>query len=188
LPFADHIAADALAIDARPGNGRGRVGVFHHDDHTTFDHPSLSSLLHETADVLETHRPSPAGLPAGLPAGPELFGLVLRTVCAEAQAAFGMLRDRGHRHLISREDLTAWQARAAVAKALHVLLAGPPSAAAYEVLGPPDQFEDRDALLAALADVEPPPDAVERLEEHERAQARRGTALPVRFSRARRLR
>jgi hypothetical protein len=116
------------------------------------------------------------------------LGVVLRTVCAEAQAAFGMLRDREHRHLIGREDVTAWQARAAAAKALHLLLAGPPSAAAYEVLGPPDQFEDRGALLAALAAVEPPPDAVERLEEHEQAQARRGSALPVRFSRARRSR
>jgi cell wall assembly regulator SMI1 len=109
------------------------------------------------------------------------LGVVLRTVCAEAQAAFGMLRDREHRHLIGREEVTAWQARAAAARALHLLLAGPPSAAAYEVLGPPDQFEDRDALLAALAAVEPPPDAVERLEEHERAQARRGTTLPVRL-------
>ena len=116
------------------------------------------------------------------------LGVVLRTVCAEAQAALGMLGDREHRDLIGREELAARQARAATAQALHVLLAGPPSAAAYEVLGPPDQFEDRDALLADLAAVEPPPDAVERLEEHEQAQARRGRTLPVRFSRARRAR
>jgi hypothetical protein len=115
------------------------------------------------------------------------LGLVLRRICAEAQAAFGVFRDREYRHLISTEEREAWQARAAAAKAVHVLLAGPASAAVYEVLGPPDRFDDRDTFLAALSAVEPPPDAVARLEEHQQAQARTGRKLPVRFSRIRRV-
>jgi hypothetical protein len=114
------------------------------------------------------------------------LGLLLRRVEAAARAASGLPRDPAHRDLTGGAERAGWQARAAAARALHALLAGPPSAAAYEVLGTPDQFDDRDTLLAALAAVEPPPDAVTRLEEHQRAQARRGTALPLRFPRTRR--
>lgn len=105
------------------------------------------------------------------------LGLLLRRIDAAARTA-PAADDPRHRH---REGIEA--ARAAAAKALHVLLAGPPSAAVYEVLGTPEQFDDRDAFLAALAAVEPPPDAVARLEEHQQAQARKGPKLPVRFPR-----
>ncbi len=114
------------------------------------------------------------------------LGLLLRRVVAEARAALDMPRDPADLDPAGGAERAERQARAAAARALHALLAGPPSAAAYEVLGTPDEFDDRDTLLAALAAVEPPPDAVTRLERHQEAQARRGTTLPLRFPRTRR--
>jgi cell wall assembly regulator SMI1 len=51
--FATHIAADGLAIDQRPGSGRGAVGEFIHEDHTSFDMaPSLGAFIATMADCL----------------------------------------------------------------------------------------------------------------------------------------
>lgn len=36
VPFAETVSGDALAVDQRQGQGQGRVGEFHHDDHTEF--------------------------------------------------------------------------------------------------------------------------------------------------------
>lgn len=34
VPFAGHVATDALIVDQRDGPDQGRVGQFRHDDHT----------------------------------------------------------------------------------------------------------------------------------------------------------
>lgn len=54
VPFAEHIAADALVVDQREGPGQGRVGQFRHDDHTEFDLGTrLTDYITSVANALE---------------------------------------------------------------------------------------------------------------------------------------
>ena len=58
IPFAAHIAADALVIDLRDGPQQGAVGEFMHEGNTTFDWgPSLAAVIADVAGCVE------AGLP-----------------------------------------------------------------------------------------------------------------------------
>ncbi|MDQ2789642.1 MAG: hypothetical protein M3Y73_08015 [Actinomycetota bacterium] len=54
VPFAEHVAADALAVDQREGPGQGRVGEFRRDDHTEFNLDiSLTDYITSIADALQ---------------------------------------------------------------------------------------------------------------------------------------
>jgi cell wall assembly regulator SMI1 len=53
--FADHIAADGIAIDQRPGPGQGAIGVFSHETGTEFGRwASLGDYVARVADSIET--------------------------------------------------------------------------------------------------------------------------------------
>jgi cell wall assembly regulator SMI1 len=55
LPFAVHVAADALAIDLRDGPDRGAIGEFMHESNTNFDWgPSLAAVIDTVAVSVET--------------------------------------------------------------------------------------------------------------------------------------
>lgn len=57
VPFAEHVAADALVIDQRPGPRQGQIGEFMHEDSTDFDlGSSLSDYLSRVSDALELQR------------------------------------------------------------------------------------------------------------------------------------
>lgn len=56
VPFAVHVAADALAIDMRDGPRRGWVGEFTHEGNTNFDWgPSLSAVIEQIAACVRTN-------------------------------------------------------------------------------------------------------------------------------------
>lgn len=58
IPFAAHVAADALVIDLRDGPHQGAVGEFMHEGNTNFDWgPSLAAVIHDMAESVETGAP-----------------------------------------------------------------------------------------------------------------------------------
>ena len=58
IPFAAHIAADALVIDLRDGPQHGAVGEFMHEGNTNFDWgPSLAAVIAGVAKCAEAGTP-----------------------------------------------------------------------------------------------------------------------------------
>lgn len=58
IPFAAHVAADALVIDLRDGPQQGAVGEFMHEGNTIFDWgPSLAAVIAEVAGSIEAGVP-----------------------------------------------------------------------------------------------------------------------------------
>ena len=58
IPFATHIAADALVIDLRDGLQQGAVGEFMHESNTNFDWgPSLAAVIADVAGCVEAGVP-----------------------------------------------------------------------------------------------------------------------------------
>jgi len=55
LPVAQHVRADALVIDLRPGSNCGAVGEFAHDERTEFGGwgSSFAEFIARTADSIE---------------------------------------------------------------------------------------------------------------------------------------
>ncbi|HJP73099.1 MAG TPA: SMI1/KNR4 family protein [Pseudonocardiaceae bacterium] len=118
------------------------------------DHPEIGAALN-------------AALPA--PTGPidnaAPLGKLLRTLHAEANAAYASRLDRDARNSVAEPDRRAWQQRARVATVISEFVARPALVAAYSLVTFTDQFSQRAVLLDALADVVIPPDAVQRLTE-----------------------
>ena len=58
IPFAAHVAADALVIDLRHDPQQGAVGEFMHEGNTNFDWgPSLTAVIDDIARSVETGTP-----------------------------------------------------------------------------------------------------------------------------------
>lgn len=95
--------------------------------------------------------------PTGSIDGDSALGVLLRTQHAEAHAVFT------NRKSVTEPDRRAWHHRAELARVVAEFVARPALVAAYSLAAFTEQFSQRATLLAELADVTVPADAVERL-------------------------
>ena len=134
---------------------------------------AVANALHQAvrAAGLDDHPEIDAALDAAIPAPTGSIdnfaplGKLLRTLHAEANAAYASRLDRDARNTVAEPDRRAWQQRAHVATVIGEFVARPALVAAYSLATFTDQFSQRTVLLDALADVVIPPDAVQQLTE-----------------------
>jgi hypothetical protein len=97
------------------------------------------------------------------PTGPvddfSALGVLLRTQHAEATAAFTRIWESA----VPTPDRRAWRLRSDLARVVGEFVARPAAVSAYSLATFQEQVSQRDRLLAGLADVTVPADAVERL-------------------------
>lgn len=150
--------------------------------HVEFDHDLIATIESATepqlrsgvADALRhaidatelgEHPEFGAALDAAVagPTGPvddfSALGVLLRTQHAEATAAFTRIWESA----VPTADRRAWRLRSDLARVVGEFVARPAAVSAYSLATFQEQVSQRDRLLAGLADVTVPADAVERL-------------------------